>query len=137
AGPREGRRDRPSRASMRDQTIPPNEPIAAPEEQAAGPRDGSSRPPALASGIELIGVYEDSGFKEPPYIARRSDGQVVQLPQLLYMVAEEIDGHRSYEAISQRVSERFGRGLSPDNVEFLFDEKLRPLGVVAAADRPS
>ena len=35
-------------------------------------------PPRLAAGIELIGVYEGSGFKEPPYIARREDGQIIQ-----------------------------------------------------------
>jgi len=62
---------------------------------------------------------------------------VIQLPQLLYMVAEEIDGSQSYEEISRRVSERFGRGLSAENVEFLVDEKLRPLGVVAQADGSS
>jgi putative peptide zinc metalloprotease protein len=68
---------------------------------------------------------------------RRADGQVVQLPQLLYLVAEEIDGRRGYDDISRRVSERFGRGLSAENVEFLVDEKLRPLGVAAAADGSS
>ena len=43
--------------------------------------------PRLAEDIELIGEYEDSGYKEPPSIARRPDGQIIQLPALLYIVA--------------------------------------------------
>src|SRR5437764_9600555 len=102
------------------------------ETQLLPPADGA--PPQLAKGIELVGVFEGSGFKEPPYIARRADGQVIQLPQLLYMVAEEIDGRRSYEEIGARVSERFGRRLEGEQARFLVEEKLRPLGVVAQAD---
>jgi putative peptide zinc metalloprotease protein len=89
------------------------------------------RPPRLSSGIELLGRFEDSGFKEPPFIARRADGQVIQLPQLLYQVAEEVDGQSPSGAIAQRVSERSGRGVSADNIDFLLEKKLRPLGVVA------
>jgi len=32
-----------------------------------------------AHGIELIGEFEGSGFKVTPHLARRADGQVVQL----------------------------------------------------------
>jgi putative peptide zinc metalloprotease protein len=60
--------------------------VAPRQQQAAAQADGG--PPKLADGIELIGEYEDSGYKEPPSIARREDGQVVQLPKLLYFVAE-------------------------------------------------
>ena len=45
-------------------------------------------PPKLAEGVELLGEYEDSGFKEPHYVARRADGQVIQLSRLLHVVAE-------------------------------------------------
>jgi putative peptide zinc metalloprotease protein len=110
-------------------------PSSSSQDGASAAPDGA--PPKLAEGIELIGVYEGSGFKEPPYIARRADGQVIQLPQLLYMLAEEIDGRSSYDEIGDRLSQRFRRGLSPDNVRFLVDEKLRPLGVVTQADGSS
>ncbi len=90
-------------------------------------------PPSLAEGVELVGKFEDSGFKEPPYIARRSDGQVIQMAPMLYAVAEEVDGERSYGEIAPRVGERIKRDLAADDVRFLIDEKLRPLGVVAAA----
>jgi putative peptide zinc metalloprotease protein len=101
-------------------------------EPAAVQTDG--RPPKLAEGIELIGEYADSGYKDPPSIARRSDGQVVQLPKLLYAIAERADGRRSYDEIAEQVTEEIGRGVSDENVRFLVEEKLRPLGVLAQAD---
>ena len=85
----------------------------------------------LADGVELIGRFEDSGFKEAPYIARRADGQVVQMPGLLYALAEEVDGGRPPAEIAERLSHRIQRGVSGDAVEMLIDEKLRPLGIVA------
>jgi putative peptide zinc metalloprotease protein len=92
------------------------------------------RAPHLAEGIELIGQYEGSGFKDPPYIARRSDGQMVQMAELLYFVAEEIDGSKTYDGIAERVTERFERGLDAEMVQTLVEEKLVPLGVVAPAE---
>src|SRR5688500_2327612 len=91
-------------------------------------------PPKVAEGIELIGEYEDSGYKEPPSIARRADGQIIQLPALLYLVAESVDGKRSFEEIAERVTEASGRGVVPDDVQFLVEEKLAPLGIVAGKD---
>jgi putative peptide zinc metalloprotease protein len=41
--------------------------------------------PLLTEGVELIGEYQGSGFQEPRYILRRADGQVIQLPRLLYV----------------------------------------------------
>src|SRR2546430_9273738 len=102
------------------------------ETQALAAGDGA--PPRVAEGIELIGEYEDSGFKEAPYIARRADGQVIQLPQLLFLVAEHADGQRDYGEIAEGVSHAMKRGLSAENVQLLVEKKLRPLGVFAQAD---
>ncbi len=93
--------------------------------------------PKLAEGLDLIGEFEDSGFKEPQYIARRADGQVIQLTELLYQVSAEADGQRDLAAIAERVSEASGRGVSADNVGFLIEKRLRPLGVLAARDGSS
>src|SRR5947199_619938 len=90
--------------------------------------------PRLSRGIDLIGQYEGSGFKEPPYIARRADGQVVQLAPLLYLIAELAEGRRTNEEIAAAVSEAIQRGVSADNVRQLVDERLRPLGVIVPAD---
>jgi putative peptide zinc metalloprotease protein len=87
--------------------------------------------PALVPGLELMGQMEDSGFEETPYLARRPDGQVVQLPQLLYVLAEQIDGRRGYVEIAAGVTQAVGAELEPDDARFLVDEKLAPLGLVA------
>ena len=103
---------------------PPHEPPAA---------TPAARAPRLAEGIEMIGEYEDSGFKEAPFIARRADGQTLQLTGLLYSVASHADGQHDHAAIAEAVSEDIGRKVSADNVRFLVEKKLRPLGVLAAA----
>ena len=87
--------------------------------------------PQLAPGLELIGEYEDSGFKETPYLARRADGQVLQLPRLLYDLAEQIDGRRDYDEIAARVTRAFGRGLTGNGARYLAEEKLVKVGQLA------
>ena len=110
---------------------------APPQAPTAQPAPVRSCPAKLADGVELLGEYEGSGHKEAPYIARRGDGQVIQLTQLLHLVAEESDGERGNHDIARQVSERFGRKVSAGNVQFLVERKLRPLGVLAAADGSS
>jgi hypothetical protein len=41
--------------------------------------------PALADGVELISQSQGSGYRTPPALVRRADGQVIQLTQLLYL----------------------------------------------------
>ncbi|MEY2451020.1 MAG: putative peptide zinc metalloprotease protein [Acidimicrobiaceae bacterium] len=107
-------------------------------DQRESARDNTQEhPPQLADGVDLIGEYEGSGFKEPPSLARRSDGQVIQLPPLLYAVAAKSDGQHTYDSIADEVSQEIGRGLDADQVRFLADEKLRPIGILAAADGSS
>ena len=116
-------------------TAPPSSTADAPApRRERGQGRDPRRAPRLAEGIELIGEYEGSGFREAPFIARRGDGQTIQLTQLLHLVAQACDGSRDHAAIARRVSERFGRKVSAGNVEFLVDRKLRPLGVLAQAD---
>ena len=98
---------------------------------------GSSQPPRLADGIELLGTYQDSGYDRPPSLVRRSDGQVIQLSPLLYLVISHIDGARDPAAIAERVSADLGRALSEEQVGFLLTAKLMPLGIVAAEGAPS
>lgn len=86
--------------------------------------------PRLAEGVELLGPYEHSGYREPPLMVRRSDNQLVQLPPMLYLVAERSDGSRDLASIGREVGERIGREVAADDVKYLIDEKLRPLGIV-------
>ncbi|GAC1599279.1 MAG: hypothetical protein NVS3B21_25660 [Acidimicrobiales bacterium] len=91
----------------------------------------------LAEGVELIGEYEGSGYKVAPSLVRRPDGQVLQLPSLLYAVAAKSDGKTSVDDIARDVSAEIHRGLDGSQVKFLVEEKLRPMGVLAAADGTS
>ena len=90
---------------------------------------GAAGVPRLSAGLGLHGEYQGSGFTEPKYIARRGDGQVVQLSRLLYLVASSVDGVRDAEIIAHRVSARFGREVSAENIRYLIEQKLDPLGV--------
>ena len=86
--------------------------------------------PRLSAGLERLGEYKGSGFTEPKYLVRRRDGQVVQLSRLLYLVVSAIDGTRDAEGISHYVSGRFDAEVTADNVVYLLDNKLTPLGVL-------
>ena len=100
----------------------------------ATPVVGPEPAPALATGAELLGELQHSGYKEPPYLARRADGQTIQLTELLYRVLEAIDGRRDMASLAGCVSERIGKKASPDDIRFLVDEKLRPLGLLKRSD---
>ena len=99
---------------------------------SAAPVAGSV--PALAEGVELLGELDASGFKEPPCLARRADGQTIQLTELLYRVLELVDGGRDFDQLAAALSERIGKAASPDDVRFLVEEKLRPLGLLKNPD---
>jgi putative peptide zinc metalloprotease protein len=83
-----------------------------------------------------MGQMEDSGFEETPYLARRADGTVIQLPAMLYTVVAQIDGKSDYDQIAQRVTEAVGAELEPDDARFLVDEKLAPLGLIDGSPPP-
>ena len=86
--------------------------------------------PRLAEGIELIGEYQGSGFVQAPYIVRRADGQVIQLPRLLYLLAASVDGERDHERLASVLSTEFGKVVQADQVAFLLEKRLRPVGIV-------
>ncbi|HEV3290570.1 MAG TPA: hypothetical protein VG123_16415, partial [Streptosporangiaceae bacterium] len=98
---------------------------------------GPAGVPRLAGGVELLGQYQDSGYRQPPSLVRRADGQVIQMSALLYRVTGRIDGSRDPAAIAELVSEDLGRTLTADQVRYLITAKLVPLGIVAAGDAPA
>ena len=96
-----------------------------------------SPPPQLATGVELIGEFENSGLRAPTYLARRPDGQMLHLSRLLYLIAHHADGHHTHRHIAALVGGRIGRWLSPDDVRGLVDSKLIPAGIVAGGTQPN
>ncbi len=88
--------------------------------------------PRLAEGVELIGQYQGSGYKEPKYILSRADGQVIQLPALLYLLAENINGARDLEQLASRVNIELDLDITAEQVSYLVEEKLRPAGITVS-----
>jgi putative peptide zinc metalloprotease protein len=87
----------------------------------------------IAEGVELLGKYESSGYKEAHFLARRADGQVIQLPRLLYLVLSAADGTSDLHGIAHDISHRVGRKLDAEQLGFLLEKRLRPLGLLQAA----
>ena len=86
--------------------------------------------PALAAGVELVGEMEESGFRDRQWLVMRGD-RFVQLPELLYRVAEKADGHRTYEEIAAVLTRSTDWIFTPENVRQIVQSKLLPLGIVA------
>lgn len=102
------------------------------EPTAAHPVAGP--PPRLATGVELLGAMAGSGYREAPALVRRADGQTVQVTPTLYALLESIDGERDAARLAEVLGDRIGMAVDPEQVTFLVEEKLRPLGVILGDD---
>jgi putative peptide zinc metalloprotease protein len=89
--------------------------------------------PRLLEDIELIGQVAGSGLREPPYLVRRGDGQIVQLSRLLYVIASHMDGNDA-ETIASRAGAELDLRITPEQIAFVAEQKLAPLGLVTARD---
>lgn len=98
--------------------------------------------PQLRAGTEFIGEFQGSASKQPSFLARRWDGNIVRMSELPYLVALHIDGARDCEEIAELVSERAGRKITPTQVSYLVRTKLQSSGLtegegsVAMPQRP-
>jgi putative peptide zinc metalloprotease protein len=90
--------------------------------------------PARVDGVQLIGDMVGSGYRSPPALVRRADGQVLQLTPLVYLVLQAADGRRGCAEIAEQITPRLGRGVTESDVRTLVDSHLRPLGLVTFAD---
>jgi putative peptide zinc metalloprotease protein len=89
--------------------------------------------PQLLPGTELIGQAAGSGLREPPYLVRRRDGELVQLSQLFYVLASHMDG-RELAAIADGAGARLGLRIAPEQVAYVAEHKLTPLGLLVGRD---
>ena len=90
--------------------------------------------PARVDELQLLGAMVGSGYRTPPALVRRGDGQTLQLTPLLYLVLDAVDGRRTHAEIATVVSKAARRHLSGDMVASLISGHLRPLGLVKLAD---
>jgi putative peptide zinc metalloprotease protein len=114
-------------------TAPPVRPDGAAGDVPSGAGAGTDVL-VRAQGVELLGEVPGSGYRRPPALARRADGQVVQLTPLLQQTLAAVDGRRTVDEVAARVSETSGRLVRPQDVRTLVDRSLRPLGLLTRAD---
>lgn len=87
-----------------------------------------------ATGLQLLGPVQGSGLRDVAYLVRRSDDQVVQLSELLYLVVVHIEPPRPAAEVAAAVSASYGRTLTVDGLEHLVTTRLQPLGLVLPED---
>src|SRR5689334_25401305 len=92
--------------------------VDRPAARAASAPAAAEPPRALAraEGLELLGEVSGSGYKAGARLARRADGQMVQLGPLMYGLLEEADGERDVQALAAAMSQRLGRTLGAEHV---------------------
>ncbi len=91
------------------------------------------RAPTRAPGVELLGELRDSGYAESRSMARRADGQIVQLTPMLYELLDLVDGSKHLEELAAGLCERTGRNCCAEDVTTLLD-KLEPMGLLCKPD---
>src|SRR5688500_8145948 len=87
-----------------------------------------------AAGVELLGEVPGSGYRTPPALARRADGQVLQLTPLLHQLLAAVDGRRTVDQVAEEVGRTTGRLVTAADVQQLVAATLRPLGLLRTAD---
>ena len=80
--------------------------------------------------VELVGSFQGSGRTDDTYLARRGDGQWVQLSPLLWLTLSNLDGIRSSAQVADRVTADWGRPIAGEDIDYLIDKKLLPVGLV-------
>jgi len=115
-------------------TVTPERPSEHEERPTEVGADRDASVPVRADGVQLIGAMRGSGYREPPALVRRADGQTLQLTPLLYAILDEIDGRSAPAEVADRVSDRTGRLVTREDVATLIDSSLRPLGLLTRPD---
>jgi len=119
--------------------------MSTPANSAAGGVDAGKALtlPTLTEGAEFVGELKNSGYREPPQLVRLPSGRLVRLPPLLFLVAKALRDHRhlagtdvgeALDRVAAAVSEQAGARLSAEQIVYLADRKLAPLGVTTYSD---
>ena len=87
------------------------------------------------AGLDELGQTQGSGLREPSYLIRRADGQVVQLSELLHVVIREVSADRDAARVAEAVSAAYGKTLTVEGLTLLAS-KLEPLGLIEDAAKP-
>jgi putative peptide zinc metalloprotease protein len=111
--------------------IEPAWPAQTSASEASEASEASARP-CRADGLALLDEFAGSGLARPVFLARRADGQVVTLTELLARIVEAADGTRDLAAIADHAGRRCARAVNGADVAYLLTNQLMPLGLIAA-----
>lgn len=92
--------------------------------------NGCGEHPALAHNVQLMGELKEAGFDQRQWLLQR-DGQFVQVTELLYRIAEQLDGKHTLDEIAARVTESSDWIVSSKQVYQLLQANFVPLRLLA------
>src|SRR5439155_19089975 len=85
--------------------------------------------PVLAPGVQLIGEFASSAFKDPQWLIQQ-DGHFVQVPELLYRVAQYANGERTLDEMASLITASTDWIATPAQVGAIIATKLLPLMII-------
>jgi putative peptide zinc metalloprotease protein len=94
-------------------------------------RTGVPQRPQLGPEVRLAGQFQGSGFVDPQWLIERR-GRFLQVSELFYRITEEIDGRRTLDEISARVTANTDWYVTSEDLGKILTRKLIPLGVVSS-----
>jgi putative peptide zinc metalloprotease protein len=89
--------------------------------------------PGLAPDVELCGRSAVSGFTAPQWLIRDGD-RFLQVSELLYRVAEQLDGRKTYGHVAARLTATTEWEVSAEAARTIVQTRLRSLGLLDAVD---
>jgi outer membrane lipoprotein-sorting protein len=93
---------------------------------------GAERP-SLARNVRLIGELPGNGFTQRQWLIER-DSQFIQVSELLYKLAEQLNGERTLPEVAAVLTESTEWAVEAEDVDQLIREKLAPLSLIARGD---
>jgi putative peptide zinc metalloprotease protein len=105
------------------------------EHRVSDRSDRAANLPRLATGVALVGQLQEAGFNERQWLLQRN-GQFIQVTELLYRIAEQLDGKRTLDEIATAVSESSDWVVSAEQIGKLLQTGFIPLGLLAGHERP-
>jgi putative peptide zinc metalloprotease protein len=102
---------------------------AATSIEEMGPGETVPDRPARASGVRLIGEFGGSAFKDRQWLIER-DGHFVQVPELLYRIAEYANSERTLVEIASLVTDSTSWTVSAEQIRKIIAAKLIPFAII-------
>jgi putative peptide zinc metalloprotease protein len=84
----------------------------------------------LIPGIEIIGKAQNSGYKNPLYLIRTSDGKYIQLTRLLFNTVSALQTEKNLKGVATKITRIEKKLVDKNAVSYLIKEKLEPLGII-------